>query len=128
MIDVSTTQRKALTPTQRLKLFEAHNGICALCGVAIRPGEKWRDEHLRPLALGGSNDMENRAPVHFKCAKAKDAEDLTRIAKAKRQKRASIGIAPQKQKIASRGFPPSGKTPRIDKGSLPPLPPRAIYR
>ena len=31
MTDIGTTPRKPLSPTQRLKLFEAHRGICALC-------------------------------------------------------------------------------------------------
>ena len=121
-MDVGTTPRKPLTPTQRLKLFEAHKGICVLCGQQIRAGEKWVDEHLRALALGGSNDMDNRAPVHVACAKAKTNEDdLPRIAKAKRQKMAALGIRRNGPKIHSRGFP---KKERREK---PPLPPRRIY-
>ena len=120
--DIPTTKRKSLTPTQRLKLFEAHSGKCALCGLQIHAGDKWIDEHLRALALGGSNDFDNRAPVHLACAEAKThQQDMPRIVKAKRQKMSSLGIkrgtAP---KIESRGFEPSSKTPRISKMQLPP--------
>ena len=122
--DVGTTPRKPLTPTQRLKLFEAHGGKCALCGLQIQAGEKWIDEHLRALGLGGSNDLDNRAPVHVACAKAKtNNEDIPRIAKAKRQKMAALGIRRSTgQKIVSRGFARKQRTPK------PSLPPRALFR
>lgn len=90
--DVGTTKRKPLTPTQRLKLFEDHKGICKLCGLKII-GKKWIDEHGRSLGLGGSNDNSNRYPVHVACAEAKTHdEDMPRINKAKRQKKAALGI------------------------------------
>jgi 5-methylcytosine-specific restriction endonuclease McrA len=106
--DVGTTPRKALTPTQRLKLFEAHKGSCGICGAQIRAGDQWIDEHIIPLGLGGSNDMENRAPVHVQCAHSKthgSQGDVAKIAKAKRQKMKSLGISRPKQKIMSHGFP-----------------------
>jgi 5-methylcytosine-specific restriction protein A len=106
--DVGTTKRKPLTPTQRLKLFEAHKGLCGLCGGQIKAGEGWIDEHIIPLGLGGSNSMDNRAPVHVVCAglktHGKDG-DNAKIAKAKRVKMRHLGISTAKQKIQSRGFP-----------------------
>lgn len=126
MSDVGTTERKRLTPTQRLKLFERHKGLCALCDLQIRSGEKWIDEHLRALGLGGTNDDDNRAPVHVACAKAKtENEDIPRIAKAKRSKMAALGIKRDTgRKIQSRGFPLIEKQQRIVKGRLPP---RGLY-
>jgi 5-methylcytosine-specific restriction protein A len=122
--DVGTTPRKPLTPTQRLKMFEAHGGKCALCGLQIHAGEKWVDEHLRALALGGSNDADNRAPVHVACAAVKThQEDIPRIAKAKRQKMAALGIrSDTKPKIQSRGFV---RKERQEKLALPPR--RAMF-
>lgn len=130
MADVGTTKRKALTPTQRLKLFEKHKGVCVLCGGEIRSGDKWIDEHLRALGLGGTNDDDNRAPVHVACAKAKtDQEDLPRIAKAKRSKMASLGIKRDTgKKIQSRGFDRVEKVRKVDKTSLPELPRRSLYQ
>lgn len=128
MSDVGTTPRKPLTPTQRLKLFEAHKGICGICTREIRGGEPWIDEHMRPLALGGSNDLENRRPVHVACAAAKTSNDLASIAKAKRQKRASLGIKKEGPKIQSRGFDRAEKHRAIDKTVLPGLPRRGLYQ
>lgn len=126
--DVGTTKRKPLTPTQRLKLFERHSGKCVLCGLHIRSGESWIDEHIRPLALGGTNDVENRRPVHVSCAAAKTSDDIKQIAKAKRQKRASLGIKKEGKKIQSRGFDRIEKHRGIDKSALPDLPRRGLYQ
>jgi len=93
--DVGTTPRKALTPTQRLKLFESFGGRCVLCDRKIEAGEPWIDEHLRALGLGGTNAAENRGPAHKACADAKTFGkdgDLARIAKAKRVKMRHLGI------------------------------------
>jgi 5-methylcytosine-specific restriction enzyme A len=93
--DCASTPRKALTPRQRLALFEAHGGRCYLCQQPIRIGDPWRDEHLRALGLGGTNDLDNRAPVHTACADAKTHGkdgDLAQIAKAKRRKMKMLGI------------------------------------
>lgn len=87
--------RKPLTRMQRLKLFEAHNGICVLCEQKIQVGEVWIDEHLRALGLLGTNELDNRAPVHKKCADAKTFGpdgDLAMIAKAKRVAMKHAGI------------------------------------
>lgn len=97
--DVGTTPRKALTPTQRLKLFEAFQGRCVLCDRKIEAGEPWIDEHLRALGLGGTNAAENRGPAHKACADAKTFGkdgDLARIAKAKRVKMRHLGIRQRK--------------------------------
>jgi hypothetical protein len=97
--DVGTTPRKPLTPTQRLKLFEAFQGRCVLCDRKIEAGEPWIDEHLRALGLGGTNAAENRGPAHKACADLKTLGkdgDLARIAKAKRQKMRHLGIRQRK--------------------------------
>ncbi|KFG68669.1 HNH endonuclease [Microvirga sp. BSC39] len=93
--DVGSTPRKALTPTQRLKLFESWHGCCCICERKIQAGEAWIDEHIRPLAMGGTNELDNRGPAHKACADAKTHGkdgDLARIAKAKRIKMRHVGI------------------------------------
>ena len=124
-IDVVTTPRKPLTPSQRLKLFEAHKGVCCVCGAYIKAGEKWVDEHIIPLGLGGSNDIENRAPAHEKCAADKTKDDMRAIAKAKRQKRAHLGIKDTGPRLQSRGFAKREKPRRFTKT---PLPPKEIFK
>jgi hypothetical protein len=89
---IGTTPRKNLTPLQRLALLEAYGHCCALCGAKIDTlHEKWRDEHLRALGLGGVNDFGDRGPVHVRCAADKDIDDNARIKKAKRQKAVHVG-------------------------------------
>ncbi len=89
---IGTTPRKNLTPLQRLSMLEAYNHCCALCGGKIDTlHEKWRDEHLRALGLGGPNDLGGRGPVHLRCAADKDIDDNARIKKAKRQKAVHVG-------------------------------------
>jgi len=136
IVDVGTTKREKLTPTERLKMFEDHGGICKICTRKITPGEKWIDEHGRALGLGGSNSKKNRYPVHAACAAVKTHdEDMPRIAKAKAQKRAALGIKKAAVKpIQSAGFAKvekpvrSDRKEKIDKKALAPLPPRRMYR
>jgi len=124
--DVGTTPRKPLTPRERLSLFEKEKGLCQLCQQMI-VGAKWRDEHMRALGLGGTNKWDNRAPVHIECAEAKNKDDLPRIAKAKRQKQAHLGIKGPRKQIKSAPFPTTEKPERsdrkasIDKSALLPL-------
>jgi 5-methylcytosine-specific restriction endonuclease McrA len=73
-------------------MFEAHSGLCCICKTLIRAGDPWIDEHIRPLALGGSNEMANRGPAHRVCAEVKTESDMERIVKAKAQKKAALGI------------------------------------
>ena len=119
MTDVGTTKRKPFTPTQRLKLFEHHKGLCGLCGAQIKAGDSWIVEHMRPLGLGGTNDLDNLFPVHAACADTKthgSDGDVARIAKAKRVKIRHLGIKKSTQKIMSPGFPKFEKErPRTTK-------------
>lgn len=134
MTDLGTTPRKPLTPRQRLKLFEDEKGLCCICGLKIVG--KFIDEHKRALALGGSNDLDNRGVAHPKCAAVKTHdEDMPRIVKAKAQKRAAHGIKAAKGKpIQSAAFAKvekparSDRKEKIDKKALAPLPPRRMYR
>lgn len=90
--DLGTTPRRKLSTRDRLKVFEAHGGVCALCGAKIDgTRDKWIVEHLRALGLGGTDDDSNMAPAHERCASAKTADDIPRIAKAKRVKARHIG-------------------------------------
>ena len=131
--DVGTTERKPLTPRQRLKLFERHGGICALCNAPIRSGDKWIDEHMRALGLGGSNDPENRGIAHTTCAAMKTHGpdgDLARIAKAKRAKQTHLGIKPvgPDKPIISPPMPTTRKAAaRAARGHRESLEPRRLY-
>lgn len=84
--------RRSLSPTKRLAVFERHGGRCHICDQKIRVGETWEVEHVIPLALGGADDPSNMAPAHKDCHASKSVEDVGRIAKAKRQRIGHLGI------------------------------------
>jgi 5-methylcytosine-specific restriction protein A len=76
--------RKRRTPQQRLKLFLAQGGICYICRIKIKVGEKWQEDHERALSLLGADDEGNLRIAHVHCHAAKTAVDFGRLAKAKR--------------------------------------------
>jgi hypothetical protein len=86
------TERKHLSTTARLRIFEAAKGVCHLCGLKITAGQEWDVSHAIPLAIGGPDDETNRLPAHRRCHRQHTAEvDAPRIAKTKRQHAAHIG-------------------------------------
>ena len=109
---VEATERRRLTAAERRALLERQSFICAACptkltleiegGVVLGA---MVDEHVIPLALGGSNDLANRELRCVACAKAKTRADLRAIAKVARIRRRLAGQERPKQKIRSRGFP-----------------------
>lgn len=108
--DRSVEVRKPLTKKQRAMLALRQNGLCGCgCGVKLdHPGEGTIDEHLNPLGLTGTNDLENRALFRTPCARAKtDDLDMPRIVKAKRQgmeKGQAARRAKNGPQLQSRGF------------------------
>lgn len=93
--DVGTTARGRLSRRDRLSVWEAHGGVCVLCGNKINPTDKWVVEHIRALALGGLDTKDNMGPAHHFCAAEKTAGnsgDIAKIAKAKRRKARHLGI------------------------------------
>lgn len=101
--DVGTTKRKHMTPRMRLKIWENHKGMCALCGGKIDGvRQRWIVEHMRALELGGEDSESNMAPVHEACAIAKTVGkngDHARAAKAKRVKTKHLGIKKSKNPL-----------------------------
>ena len=130
MIDVGTTERKPLTPKQRLALFERHKGICCLCQRPIS-GRDWIDEHMRALGLGGGNEPENRGIAHIACADLKTngaGGDREMIDRAKRVKRKEIVRVVPAKPMEGPSFAKSPKAAaRASRGSRPSLPPRPLF-
>ena len=79
--------RKPLTKKQRAEIALRQDGMCGCgCGVKLNHAREGTiDEHVIPLALGGTNDLENRQLWRKPCAAEKTKADFGRIAKAKRQ-------------------------------------------
>ncbi len=98
-------KRKPLTRKQRVEAHDRHGSICCVCLGPIAPGEPFIDEHVIPLALGGSNDASNRGMAHIACAKIKTRRDQNMIAKAIRMRAKHLGIKKRGgRKIQSRPF------------------------
>lgn len=102
------TKRKPLTTIQRAKLFSDRGETCGGCGKRIKAGDKWIDEHVHALALGGGNEWSNREIRCEDCAKKKTAVDLKQAAKIKRVYAKHVG-----ERI------PKGRPPRNRKAIAP---------
>lgn len=93
MTDVGTTPRKAMGQMRRLRIWEAHGGVCIICKHKIDGvREEWIVEHILALVLGGSDTDDNCAPAHEDCRRVKDKADVAAGAKAKRMKARHLGI------------------------------------
>lgn len=62
-------------PRVRVRVFEAHDGICYLSGRKITAADKWEIEHMQALSLGGLNVESNLAPALVEPHKKKTAID-----------------------------------------------------
>jgi 5-methylcytosine-specific restriction endonuclease McrA len=100
-------------------------GRCELCGLPFKGRPEF--DHRLPLALGGKSDLPNCQAICRACHAAKTAkEDVPRIRKADRQRKASIGArtAPVRP-LVSAPFPVSERTAKRE--AKPSLPPRKMY-
>lgn len=113
--DVGTTPRKPMSQMRRLRIWEAHKGVCILCNRKIDGvRDEWIVEHVRALVLGGADSDENCAPAHESCRRVKDKVDVASGAKAKRMKAKHLRI---KKPSAWRKPPPgyNAWTRRIER-------------
>ena len=106
-----TVPRRRLSAAERRALLDRQGFRCAVCPEPLvidmggcRLLAAMVDEHVLPLALGGSNDLSNRELRCPACAKAKTSRDLKAILKVKRIQRRELGLSPAKPKIRSRPF------------------------
>lgn len=99
------TERRGLSPTRRLRIFEDANGLCHICEQKIF-GKGWEVEHVIPLALGGADDGSNMRPAHTDCHGKKTKTDNASWSKAKRMKAKHYGIRRSSNPImGSKGTP-----------------------
>jgi hypothetical protein len=87
---VEIAKRRSFTPKQRLQILLNGNGRCYVCRVKLA-GE-WHAEHPVPRALGGPDDLDALRPICLPCHSPKTKEDVTRIAKAKRQEKLRLDV------------------------------------
>lgn len=101
----NTARRRPLK--DRRAFLAEHSGRCYYCGEPITD-DQWDDEHVMARELGGSDDMDNRRPIHRRpCHKTKTAQDRRLIAKGNRLIRKHGPIESRRKpkvKIKSRSF------------------------
>lgn len=80
------TFRRRISTTERQRIYDDANGICHICETAILPGQAWEVSHPIPLAMGGEDAPDNRAPAHKRpCHSERTRQiDIPAIAKVKR--------------------------------------------
>lgn len=80
------TKRKPLTRREFGLLLVRQDCRCECCGGKLDFSREKQvvDEHLMPLAEGGSNDLDNRAFYCVDCAKEKTIKEATPRARSKR--------------------------------------------
>lgn len=103
--DRSTEKRIPLSPKQRAQLALDQNGRCG-CGCGERldhAREGTIDEHIIPLAMGGTNELSNRRIYRKPCADKKTKHDVASIARAKRLAGETCQGEPAR-KLQGRGF------------------------
>lgn len=85
---------RRMSTTRRLRIFEAAEGRCHICGAKIDgTKERWEAEHVIPLAAGGTDDDDNIRPAHAKCHAGKTTKDRKTIAKVNRVRAKHHGAA-----------------------------------
>lgn len=103
---VGKTHDTAIPPRVRLRVFEAHRGICHRTGRRIQAGEAWQLDHVVALINGGEHRESNLAPILAGRVHAeKTAEDVALKAKTARMRAKHLGVFPKSSaKIQSRPF------------------------
>ncbi len=81
-------------PPKRVKLrvFKAHDGVCHLSGIKIRPGDDWQLDHVEALINGGRNCETNLAPALTQAHKEKTRDDVRLKAKSARVRSKHLGL------------------------------------
>lgn len=102
---IGATPDTAIPPRVRLRVFEAHGGVCYLSGRKIRAGERWDCDHVIALTNGGENRERNLAPALVGAHREKTKADVATKKKTARIRKKFLGIKPTGTgKIQSRGF------------------------
>jgi 5-methylcytosine-specific restriction enzyme A len=82
------TREGEFTAKTKVLAWKRASGLCEEC--RSKPGKEY--DHVRTLAEGGDNTLENCRLLCGVCHKAKTGKDVGRIRKADRQFRAHAGI------------------------------------
>jgi len=104
---IGKTHDSKIPPRVKLRVFEAHGGICHLSGRKIAAGEPWDCDHVVALINGGEHREKNLAPALRDKHREKTAADVKEKATVARKAKANLGIkSPPAKPIQSACFAP----------------------
>ena len=91
------TDDSAIPRLVKARIVMRQNGFCAMHpGEKLRPGH-FDFDHELPLCLGGAHSENNIRAICKEAHRAKTAQDVSRKAKADRQRAKHLGIAKPKR-------------------------------
>lgn len=88
----------------KVRVFDAHDGICHIAKRKIRPGEPWDTEHVRAIINGGENRESNLAPALRDKHIEKTAADLAEKSMVYRKRKKHLGLRGPRRTIPGRHF------------------------
>lgn len=89
---IGATPDTPIPPRVKLRVFEAHGGVCHLTNRKIHPGDDWDADHITAICNGGENRESNLAPALRHAHREKTAEDVNQKAKDDRVRKKHLGI------------------------------------
>lgn len=101
---IGATPDTAIPDRVKLRVFDAHDGICHIAKRKIRPGEPWDAEHVIAIINGGENRESNLAPALRDKHKIKTAADLAEKSAMYGKRKRHLGIKGMKRTIPGRKF------------------------
>lgn len=102
---IGASDDTAIPPRVRLRVFEAHGGVCYLSKRKIMPGEAWDCDHVIAIINGGENRESNLAPALKDKHREKTAADVDTKSKTYRMRAKHNGTWPKsKATIRNGGF------------------------
>lgn len=110
-------------PRVRLRVFQAHGGVCHISKRKIAAGEPWQLEHVTALINGGENRESNLAPALTDKHREKTRDDLAEKSAVYRKASKHAGIRPP-SRLKGAGFPKAERQARATKPLTKTLPPR----
>lgn len=76
----------------KVRVFDAHDGVCHIAKRKIRPGEPWDAEHVIAIINGGQNRETNLAPALRDKHPEKTAADLKEKSDVYRKRKKHLGV------------------------------------
>ncbi len=106
--------RRRLSRIEFAHLMLEQEGRCPACGEKLK-ADQIIDEHIVPLDLGGSNDLDNRALYCLDCAREKTVDDQAASIHGRRV-RGEIGQKGRRELRRTHPHPPRASFPTNRNG------------